>query len=573
MKNINILENIKPLVVLGVLFLVVLACSSRDENVSNGANAGNPEGTFISFNISGITEEGNTYDIMHASVNKLADISIKSIASGTVNQIVSTDDFDAVISAEGSQAISENSRPNASLANIYAGAAAATNTQMAVGTKYRLLIYNNNVLIKNIDATAGTAINVTVDAGKQYKWYVISTNDTTTPAVDTTTGIVSGTALANKDILYNQGVIDAQYGENTLNISFKHHTVRIEVDLDTRGMFGTISGTTSMEIGSGAGSAFNSIIKTGDLNLFTGQYSNFQTLPALTAANMINKPGAGGTTGATKTAAFFTVNTTTIPVNNLKIKLGKLDLSMDNNSGRSYTNSILSYNNTVLTPALGSRYNLTARLVESGVRVRGLLWARTNLQYDASQSDMYRFRVDNDYVNPNSESEYWNWKSATPTGSSADNVDPCTKVYPEGMWRMPTSTEFDTVGNPDKKNENYGLIAGAVFSGVWNLDTGNTVNTVFPANSQNLFMSLYGYRTTPGIFGTSIKDSPAGLILGVLGFGAAHYWTSTPTDTNNANYYYISYSRLVLLVGWSNSEIRSSAKGEGRSVRCVRSAS
>ncbi|HFK5570503.1 TPA: hypothetical protein ACG0AO_002315 [Elizabethkingia meningoseptica] len=573
MKNINILENIKPLVVLGVLSLVVLACSSRDENVSNGVNAGNPEGTFISFNISGIAEEGNTSDIMHASVNKLADLSIKPIASGTVNQIVSTDDFDAVISAEGSQAISENSRPNASLANIYAGAAVATTTQMAVGTKYRLLIYNNNVLIKNIDATAGTAINVTVDAGKQYKWYVISTNDTTTPAVDTTTGIVSGTALANKDILYNQGVIDAQYGENTLNISFKHHTVRIEVDLDTRGMFGTISGTTSMEIGSGAGSAFNSIIKTGDLNLFTGQYSNFQTLSALTAANMINKPGAGGTTGATKTAAFFTVNTTTIPVNNLKIKLGKLDLSMDNNSGRSYTNSILSYNNTVLTPALGSRYNLTARLVESGVRVRGLLWARTNLQYDASQSDMYRFRVDNDYVNPNSESEYWNWKSATPTGSSADNVDPCTKVYPEGMWRMPTSTEFDTVGNPDKKNENYGLIAGAVFSGVWNLDTGNTVNTVFPANSQNLFMSLYGYRTTPGIFGTSIKDSPAGLVLGVLGFGAAHYWTSTPTDTNNANYYYISYSRLVLLVGWSNSEIRSSAKGEGRSVRCVRSAS
>jgi len=202
-----------------------------------------------------------------------------------------------------------------------------------------------------------------------------------------------------------------------------------------------------------------------------------------------------------------------------------------------------------------------------------MLWARTNLQYDASQSDMYRFRVDNANVNPNSESEYWNWKSATPTGSSADNVDPCTKVYPEGMWRMPTSTEFDIVGNPDKKNENYGLIAGAVFSGVWNLDTGNTVNTVFPANSQNLFMSLYGYRTTPGIFGTSIKDSPAGLILGVLGFGAAHYWTSTPTDTNNANYYYISYSRLVLLVGWSNSEIRSSAKGEGRSVRCVRSAS
>jgi hypothetical protein len=49
---------------------------------------------------------------------------------------------------------------------------------MQNGIKYRLLIYDavSNALVKDVDGTAGTAPSIQVDGGKQYKWYIISTN-------------------------------------------------------------------------------------------------------------------------------------------------------------------------------------------------------------------------------------------------------------------------------------------------------------------------------------------------------------------------------------------------------------
>jgi hypothetical protein len=52
----------------------------------------------------------------------------------------------------------------------------------------------------------------------------------------------------------------------------------------------------------------------------------------VTAANMINKAGAGGAAGATKTATFYTVSSTYVPANNLRLRLGRLDITMDDNT-------------------------------------------------------------------------------------------------------------------------------------------------------------------------------------------------------------------------------------------------
>ncbi|MCL1668179.1 hypothetical protein M2T82_08915 [Elizabethkingia ursingii] len=220
---------------------------------------------------------------------------------------------------------------------------------------------------------------------------------------------------------------------------------------------------------------------------------------------------------------------------------------------------------------MGNNYSLNARLIESGVRIKGLLWARTNLLYSSSQSDAYRFRVDNEYSQPDMNTEYWNWMSATPTGASSDNVDPCSKVYPAGEWRMPTSAEFSSLGQPDDKKENYGFFLGATFSAVYNLDAGNSPNASYPVNSRNLFVAFYGYRTK-SIFGnTVISDSPGGLLGGALGSGSGYYWSSTQVDANNANYWYMNYTRFLLFANWSTADIRSGAKSDGRMVRCVRS--
>ncbi|WP_407510715.1 hypothetical protein [Elizabethkingia anophelis] len=568
MKNIYTRRKICTLIILYAIVAVFISCSSRDDNPSNTVppQAGT---TILTFNIAGIVEENSITSIAKASVNNGSgnNSSMLSIAK---NEIVSAGNFDVLTGAEG-QRVTQNSDAVAATSSYYSGKInPVASTPMQTGVKYRLLVYDavNNMLVKDVDGTVGTLPSIQVDAGRQYKWYAISTNSAITPTVNTTTGIVSGSLLANKDVLYNAGVVDAEYGQNNLNIIFKHYTSRIDVNLDTRGMFGTINNTTSIEVGTGTGSTFTNIIKTGDLNLFTAQYSNLQDVPAITAGNMVNTQGTGGALGASKTAIFYTVNQVQVASNNLRLRFGKLDLTMDDNTTRSFTNSIVPYSNTPFTPVLEGRYSINARLIESGVRVKGLLWARTNLTYDSGQADMYRLGVSNDQTSINANTNYWNWMSAIPTGPSSANVDPCTKIYPENTWRMPTSTEFTNLGNPDHKNELYGLIAGAIFSAEWNLDAGNTANPSYPTHSQDLFMPLYGYRSTSG----NINDSPFGLILGVLGSGSAYYWSSTATNATNANYYYINYSRLLILVGWSNSEIKSGAKTEGRSVRCVRAA-
>ncbi|WP_407481978.1 hypothetical protein [Elizabethkingia meningoseptica] len=565
----TVIKSIRFLLLICTVFIGITSCSSRDEDPATN-NSIQSEGTVLTVNIDGIAAEGDITTLANASINTKGINASPSMITLAKEKVVSAGGFDALISAEGQ--INTENKPATTASISYTGAiAAVSKVPVNTGTLYRILIYDETgtQLVSNTQASSGTNPNIKVDAGKKYKWYAFSINEASVPNVNAQ-GVISGSSLSNKDVLYSQGIIDAQYGQNYLNVVFKRNTARIALDLDTRGMFGTINNTTSVELGTGTGSGFTSIIQTGDLNVFTGLYSNLQNISPVTGSSMTNKAGAGGAAGATKTAVFYTVRTASVPVNNLRIRLNQLDITMDNSSTRSFSNSIIPYNNTAITPVLGNNYSLNARLIESGIRVKGLLWARTNLLY-SSQSDAYRFRVDNEYSQPDKDTEYWNWMSATPTGSSSDNVDPCTRVYPQGEWRMPTSAEFSNLGQPDDKQENYGLFLGATFSAVFNLDAGNNPNTSYPVNSQNLFVAFYGYRTKSLFGSTVISDSPGGLLGGALGSGSAYYWSSTQVDGNNANYWYMNYSRLLIFVGWSTAEIRSGAKSDGRMVRCVRS--
>ena len=80
-----------------------------------------------------------------------------------------------------------------------------------------------------------------------------------------------------------------------MSIVLKRNTATyIQLDLDTRGMFGTINNTTSVEAGTGTGSAFSSIIKTGDLNVpLMDNILIFKCIRKVTGSNMINKAGRG----------------------------------------------------------------------------------------------------------------------------------------------------------------------------------------------------------------------------------------------------------------------------------------
>lgn len=137
--------------------------------------------------------------------------------------------------------------------------------------------------------------------GQSYDWYVFSTNDATAPVINN--GVISSSTIANKDVLYAKSAapVSVQNGQNDLAVSFRRNTVRIDVNVDARGLFGKIDNTTTVELGTGMGGSFASVVKSGDLNIFTGAYTNIQAVPALVSgSNMVNTVGAQGDAGATK---------------------------------------------------------------------------------------------------------------------------------------------------------------------------------------------------------------------------------------------------------------------------------
>ncbi|MDV3908072.1 hypothetical protein CMT84_06365 [Elizabethkingia anophelis] len=575
--------NINKNLILGVVILSIISCSSRDDSPKNSKSNNGITGTYLRFNIAGIEEKDNVTNFAKSSVNKNDNSYVVPALSIANDKMVSAGGFDVLI--KGEQELYTNKIQNIASSSVQGNLiSATTQSPMANGIKYRLLIYDaiNNTLVKNVDATSGINLNIQVDGGKQYKWYAVSTNDNITPNADPATGIINGNTLMNKDVLWNQGVVDAQYGENNMNVVFKRNTSQINVDLDVRGMFGIINNTTSLEIGSGTGTNFSTIIQTGDLNIFTGQYSNFQNAPAITGANMINKTGSGGALGGTKTATFYTVSTTSIPINNLRVRLNQLDINLDDNSIRSFPSSIIPFNNSLVTTVLGNRYSLNLRLLESGViskTGRPLKWARTDLRYNASQNDKYRFVIINSGNNMTSDStnDYWNWMSATPTGPSTDNVDPCSKVYPEGIWRMPTSSEYDDLVsdvNTGYFGWNYYFYGSGVYGADFpyndNPNASNPSNNSYPTNSQKLILPYAGYRNNSD---GSLSNSYTFPIPLVYRQGYLYYWTSTPTDALKSKGFYAYYSLTFVVQNYGASIVDGNKINEGYRIRCVRTVS
>ena len=164
----NLIKATSSFILTGTLLLGFISCSSRDEETKNPDGNAGMQGTFLSFNIAGIEEEENITNLTTASIKNTGKSSSASIAP---EKVISTENFDALISAEG-QTSNKSQGLSAYLTPSYTGTmAAVTNTPMITGTKYRLLIYDaaSNTLIKNVDATSGTNPNIQVDAGKQYK--------------------------------------------------------------------------------------------------------------------------------------------------------------------------------------------------------------------------------------------------------------------------------------------------------------------------------------------------------------------------------------------------------------------
>ncbi|WP_076752630.1 hypothetical protein [Elizabethkingia anophelis] len=490
MKNIR--NSIRHVALIGVLCSVLVginSCSSRENDVPSKEEI---NGTVLRVNIAGIADnvEVNTSPI--ASKNNM----ISNVSSGTsiiaTEKMLNLNGFDALVSTE------KVNYSNSGLANTAVASSSKLGTTalglMDIGTKYRLMIYNaadtnHTTPVVNIEATSGTDPVIKIDAGKSYTWYAFSLNETgAVPSVSN--GIVAKAGLKNKNIFYANGTLNAQYGENYLNIIFNHNTARINVAIDSRGMFGIMNSNPLKNLNA-------DILKYGDLNVFTGEYSNLVSYSAsdITPVNKYNN--------AVKTYTYFTADkTTAVPAGGLRANIAATGIvKKDPYGGADVTipipdNTTIGFNNNAFTLAYNNAYRLNIRLIESGVKVGGITWARSNIGW---YTDPVMGTSKNFDPNPrrayklnNSSNYYFYWGFPVPD-------DYCSYVYPQGTWKLPTIEQLEVL-----KTKSYTIrliytspgstlaTADGVGGYEYDLDPGSVINTAYPEFAQKLFLPIAG---------------------------------------------------------------------------------
>ncbi|KGE14133.1 fimbrillin family protein [Sphingobacterium deserti] len=394
--------------------------------------------------------------------------------------------------------------------------------------RYRLLVYRENETnpVVNVEATGSTFPAVGIATGFNYRWVAVSTNETTS-APNVTNNIVSASDIANKDFLYASGTFFSEYGQNYLNIVFKRYTSQIQLTVDSRGMFGNIAPNSNISFAISSGETLS---ETADFNVQDSSFSNFQPV-ALSSNNMTN------TDPALRTGTIYTVRPRPVAAGSLQLRFNPLLLTLDDGSTRTFADNSLTFG-SAFSPVRGSSYSISARLIESGIRIgtSPLRWARSNLTYDASAAAGFRYRFRphpvNYIFNPNVD--LWNFGASTPT-IPFDAIDPCRRVYPNGTWKLPSDQDLagsiSSAGRPNSL-EAYtlpstgapGIIAN------WNRSTDQPASSAYP-EMDNLRLPFYGYRDTTG----NLLQQPAingTQLSGLATYFTAQFYDRTETDPN-----------------------------------------
>ncbi|KGE14345.1 hypothetical protein [Sphingobacterium deserti] len=497
-------------------------------------------------------------------------------ADGKEHELYFSDDFDIdfeIVKSYPASATAQDRKDGKNDLSMSTRPSRMVSRPITTGVRCRILIYRENETtpIVNVEAVGSTFPPVAIASGFNYRWIAVSTNETTSsPTV--ANNVVSAAQIANKDFLYAAGTIFTQFGQNNLNVVLRRYTSRTLLTLDTRGMFGTIAANSNLSFTIGSGGTLS---ETADFNVRDSSFSNYQA-SALSSNNMTS------TTAGVSVGALYTVRPRAVAAGSLQLRLNPLILTLDDGSTRTFTNTTINFG-SAFSPVRGSSYAVTARLIESGVRVgtSPIRWARSNLTYLSSAPSGFQYRFRPHPVNYafSANVDLWNFATTTPTGTTFNNVDVCSGVYPAGTWRLPTPEEYQALGLPNSL-EGYTplLLGGSGIVANWNRSSTQPANPAY-AGMDQLRLGFYGYRTPAG----ALLQQP--LLVAVLLGGQGHYSTSSYTGeaTNPAGirptYFRMSYTgvNLVGLVnvldGYSQAVVQNeigSSFTQGRSIRCVR---
>lgn len=417
--------------VLGGSILLLAGCSK-----GGGEELQDGDMTEITVNLAGIEGEISEELLLSSSVNgkaKSKQVPQEDISAYTLP------DFDAQVAQPADDDYAVNALQKGVTVRNTSGGKRMVAVPLASRVRYRIVLYRaNGMFHASQQGIVGTQLRINVARGETYRWYAYSYNDTLAVAdlADYNNPVVP--TSSTRDLITATGTQNISASGNTpLNIVMLHRTNRVAVEINTMGMFSTLTGVT-VTLGG------NYFTTGGNCNLLTGAVTGGTTAtsPVYTVANLPNLPGT--TAGDQKVAYYYTVSNNQIPT--MRVTLSSLSVTpYGTSTARNFTSSAaFQFNVTAFTSA-GRSKKARIDLIESPLTLGTARWARSNLFLNGNSTtghNPYRFYSTNAYQID--RESYWPWRGLTP-GGQAGTGDPCLRVYPLGAWRTPLPTEYQSI--------------------------------------------------------------------------------------------------------------------------------
>lgn len=525
-------------------------CSKEDGRIDQTEEGTKLDGTKLVLKVSGIDETPQTASIKgKASTN-----------STNLNgpKLLEFPEFDALIEVDNNIPFKAAQFTTKAAAASAQGARAAA---MDNGITYRLFLFSQDgsQLISSTQFTTGSQGAIDVTQGQTYKWVALSYNNgEDIPNINT--GNTTIALPAGKDVLYAMGEVAVPTGSANvnvpINILFKHKFARLGVELNSMGMFANMTGA-KVEI---AG------IKTATIDVVNGTLSNLISADQEIAFSSFADIDPAYQDA--KIAYVYTADPAAVS-GGIKVNVSNLALKIDDNSTRQFSSTPANFAFNI-TPVLGNSHRLLVNLLESPLTVDGVRWARQNIYYQAGHNP-YRFH--HTYAHSNARNTYFSFKGLVPDRFGV-NSDPCNEVYPKGVWRQASESDFRKLTGflgIGGQSPTYGTSNGRGYFEY------NASGTAAPYPNNKLHFNFNGGSTSfavvnglvqinLGNFGTraEIWTGSSGIkIGGLLGLGAWYYHGEKGIFGNNsadltANLLNISVIGIDLI------------ETQMKNVRCVR---
>lgn len=419
----------------------------------------------------------------NVEVKKLANSKTSNPKSNSAivsSQIIDLKELDAIVSISEMLPSSNHHHSNVKIARENYTRNKSENKSKQVnplnhGIHYRIVLYKTDQTgnpIELVDQKEGiignNAIALSALRNTNYRWYAYTFNNNSSiselKAKDEKIMVQpsGNNDLNRQDFAYATGLIRTSNeigGSSSINnIILSRKSSRIIVEVNSIGMFAAVAyASPKFKEKSGLFKA--------EFNLRTASFENYS--PISNTDNVFNEHDSGysvpvgidsvpevdwkrrytfyTTSTKNETQLQVTLDTLWIMSERLQERGGPKDFR-----NREFLNKTFTIPNFIPEP--GKSYFISIKLLESAITIGGTQWARSNV-YRVSDTPLssdrfwnYRFRYDN---------PVYELMSAVPSQTDffqndiydLNGKNICERIYPEGVWDLPTSSDFEQLDN------------------------------------------------------------------------------------------------------------------------------